>query len=110
MELPNHDEIIQAINDLHEVRVEFRSKEDGGAILSRICAPMDYGPGRRAIDQTPRYHFWDLESDSGVSHTLSLLASQITSVEVLNSSFDPASFVTWPANWFIDRTTWGNSN
>jgi hypothetical protein len=110
MELPNHDEIIQAIDDRNEVRVEFRSKEDGGAILSRSCAPMDFGPGRRAFDQTPRYHFWDLESDSGVNHTLSLLASQITSVEVLDSSFEPSSFVTWTPNWIVARTTWGDFN
>lgn len=110
MELPNHGEIIQAINDLREVRVEFQSKEDGGAILSRSCAPMDYGPSRRASDKTPRYHFWDFESDSGANHTLSLLASQITSVEVLDTSFDPASFVSWDPNWFVARTTWGSSN
>lgn len=110
MELPNHDEIIQAIHDLREIRVEFRSKEDGGAILSRICAPMDFGPSRRAKDKTPRYHFWDFESDSGKTHTLSLPASQITGVEVLDSNFDPSFFVSWEANWFVDRTTWGNAN
>lgn len=37
----------------------------------------------------------DFESDSGRNHNLSLLASQITSVEVLGSPFDPSSFVTW---------------
>jgi hypothetical protein len=110
MQLRNHDEIIQAITDLQEVRVAFRSKEDGGAILSRRCAPMDYGPSRNARNKTPRYHFWDFESDSGRTHTLSLLASQITSVEVLDSSFDPASFVSWKAPWFVVRTTWGNFN
>jgi hypothetical protein len=110
MELHNHDEIIQAINDRNEVRVEFPSKEDGGAILSRVCAPMDFGPGRRVNDQTPRYHFWDLESDSGVNHTLSLMATQITSVEVLRSSFDPSSFVSWDPKWIVARTTWGEFN
>lgn len=110
MELSNHGEIVEAINDLREVRVEFRSKEDGGAILSRICAPMDYGPSGRARDKTPRYHFWDFESDSGSTHTLSLPASQITSVEVLGSSFDPSSFVSWNPNWFVVRTTWGDFN
>jgi hypothetical protein len=110
MELPNHDEIIQAIHELHEVRVEFRSKEDGGATLFRSCPPMDYGPRRRASDQTPCYHFWDSDSDSGVAHVLSLPASQITSVEVLDSSFDPSSFVTWTPNWIVGRATWGDFN
>lgn len=110
MELQNHDEVIRAIHDLSEVRVEFFSKEDGGAVLSRTCAPMDFGPSRRASDQTPRYHFWDLESDSGVNHTLSLLGSQITRVEVLDSSFDPSSFISWNTNWIVVRTTWGAFN
>ena len=37
------DEFIQAIQTLQKVRVTFFSKEDGG-FLSRVCAPMDYGP------------------------------------------------------------------
>jgi hypothetical protein len=113
MELPNHDDIIQAIADLREVRVTWPSKEDGGTIQSRRCAPMDYGPSRRAHDQTPRYHFWDFESDSGRSHNLSLMAAQITSVEVLDTTFDPSSFVTWDTRsspWFVIRTSWANSN
>jgi hypothetical protein len=110
MELPNHEEFIQAITDLHEVRVEFRSKEDAGKTLYRRCAPMDYGPSLRARDQTPRYHFWDFESDSGSNHTLSLLASQIRSVQVLDSIFDPSAFVRWDPNWFVVRGTWGDSS
>lgn len=112
MELSNHDGIIQAIHDLREVRVTWPSQDDGGAVQSRRCAPMDFGPSRRAHDQTPRYHFWDFESDSGASHTLSLLASQITVVEVLDSTFDP-SFVTWDTDrspWFVARASWATSN
>lgn len=111
--LPNHGDFVQAIGDLREVRVSWRSQEDGGAALNRRCAPMDYGPSRRARDQTPRYHFWDFESDSGSNHTLSLLASQITRVEVLNTAFSPSAFVTWDTNrsrWFTARTSWGIYN
>lgn len=113
MKLPNHDDVVQAIFDLREVRVSWRSQEDGGAVLTRRCAPMDYGPSRRAHDQTPRYHFWDFESDSGTNHTLSLLASQITRVEVLDSRFSPSSFVTWDTSrsrWFTTRSSWGAYN
>ena len=60
---------------------------------------------------TPRYHFWDFESDSGKPHTLSLRAVQIHSVEVLlDSGFEPETFVTWPTNWAVPRTTWGSKN
>lgn len=113
MKLPNHDEVIQAIADLREVRVTWPSKEDGGAIQSRRCAPMDFGPSRRGSDPAPRYHFWDAESDSGRAHPLILLASQIAKVEVLGSSFDPSTFVAWDLNkspWYVARTTWGNFN
>lgn len=110
MELPNHEQIIQAITNLQEVCVEFSSKEDGGAILTRRCAPMDFGPSRSAHDQTPRYHFWDFDSDSGASHTLSLPATQIMSVEVLESNFDPSSFVSWKTRWIVARSTWGIYN
>lgn len=110
MELSNHDDIIDAIARRREVMVTFRSKEDGGAILIRRCAPMDYGPSRRAHDKTPRYHFWDWESDSPRTHTLSLLATQIESVEILDTLFEPSSFVTWPPTWFVGRTTWGSLN
>lgn len=111
--LPNHDEVIEAIHTLHEVQVTWPSAEDAGATITRRCAPMDFAPSRTAHDKTPRYHFWDLESDSGKNHTVPLLASKITSVEVLDSTFDPAEFVTWDLErspWTIGRTTWGEYN
>ncbi|WGX94378.1 hypothetical protein [Nocardioides sp. L-11A] len=113
MYLTNHDAVLEAIEGCREVRVTWPSQEDGGAVQIRRCAPMDYGPSRRASDQTPRYHFWDFESDSGRNHTLSLLAAQIMSVEVLESMFDPSSFVTWDTNqsrWFVQRNSWGEKN
>ncbi|MEA1263837.1 hypothetical protein MicroSTF_12420 [Microbacterium sp. STF-2] len=110
MQLPNHDDIIHAIEHRREVRVRFHSKEDGGVALTRDCAPMDYAASRRAHDQTPRYHFWDFDSDSGKPHVLSLPATQIHSVEVLDSVFDPEAFVTWPTSWAVPRTTWGTVN
>ncbi|APZ33064.1 hypothetical protein BOH66_01185 [Microbacterium aurum] len=110
MELENHADIVRAIRDLSEVTVTFRSKEDGGARLVRRCAPMDYAASSRAHDKTPRYHFWDFESDSAANHVLSLPASQIESVEVLDTSFDPSSFVTWPTKWAVQRESWGEFN
>ena len=71
---------------------------------------MDYGPWRRAGDTAPRYHFWDFESDSGRNHNISLRDDQIVDVEILDTSFEPAAFVTWKPKWFIPRTTWGAHN
>ncbi len=98
------DQFIAAIRSKRLVRITFFSKEDQG-YLTRLCAPMDYGPSRRAKDQSDRYHLWDYESDEG-SHVLSLLPSQVQSIEVLDEHFDPAEFVTWPTAWFVSRD-WG---
>lgn len=106
-----HAVFVDAIHGCREVRLEFLSKEDGGAKLNRRCAPMDYGPSRRASDQSDRYHLWDFDSDAPMgSHVLSLLPAQIVSVTLLDTTFDPASFVTWPTQWFVPRTTWGAHN
>lgn len=110
MELSNHDEVVAAIHARREVAVTFRSKEDGGMVLERRCAPMDFAPGTRARDKTPRYHFWDFESDSGKTHPLSLLADQIIDVQVLESTFNPEEFVSWETSWTIARSTWGSAN
>lgn len=98
---------IGAIHSKNKVRLTFYSKEDGAQIV-RNCAPMDFGPSRRAAKKDDRYHLWDYDSDTK-SHTLSLLPDQIASLEVLPDQFDPASFVTWSTQtspWFIARD-WG---
>ena len=101
------DDFIQAIRDKRKVRVTFYSKEDEG-LLVRECAPMDYGPSRRAKQKNVRFHLWDYESDTQ-SHTLSLNPEQISNLEVLNEYFDPSEFITWDTTespWFIPRE-WG---
>ena len=95
---------IGAIHSKNKVRLTFYSKQDGG-LLVRTCAPMDYGPSRRATDQSDRFHFWDYGSDTK-KHTLSLSPSQVTSIELLGETFDPADFVTWAPNWTVARD-WG---
>lgn len=99
-----HEDFIKAIHDRNKVKLVFYSKEDDG-ILERICAPMDYGPSRRFHDKSDRYHLWDYDSDQNW-HTLSLLPEQIVNINVLDETFDPAEFIIWDANWFIERD-WG---
>jgi len=101
------DSFIQAIREKRKVRLTFFSKEDGRP-LTRLCAPMDYGPSRRAHDKSDRYHLWDYESDSK-QHNLPLLPAQVHQIEVLDETFDPAEFVTWSTTdspWFVSRD-WG---
>ena len=104
----HHQDFLDALHALKRVELKFYSKEDG-EVLTRTCAPMDYGPSRRAKDKSNRYHFWDYDSDSGTRHTLSLLPDQIVSIEKLDADFAPASFVTWnlvTSPWFVTRD-WG---
>lgn len=54
------DEFISAIRTKNKIRLTFHSKEDGHA-LSRVCAPMDYGPSSRAHDKSDRFHSWDYD-------------------------------------------------
>ncbi len=103
-----HHDHASFINSLHECRIiklTFYSTEDR-QLIARNCAPMDYGPSRRAKDQSDRYHFWDYDSDSR-NHTLSLLPDNIAQIELTASHFDPAEFVTWPPQWFTSRN-WGS--
>jgi hypothetical protein len=97
-------DFIRAICEKRKICVTFFSKEDSGT-LTRICAPMDFGPSRRAKEKNDRYHMWDYESDTGM-HTLSLKPEQIQSIEVLDECFLPSEFITWDTNkspWFVPR-------
>ena len=98
------DNFIKAIHDKTKIRLSFYSKQDG-AVLTRLCAPMDFGASRRAANKDDRYHLWDYESDTA-NHTLSLLPGQIVKMNFTDTAFDPSEFVTWTPNWIIKRD-WG---
>jgi len=103
----DHQQFLDSIQEKTKIRVTFYGKEDGQQ-RTRVCAPMDYGPSRRAKDQSDRYHVWDYDS-AARTHTLSLLPEQIARIEIMDERFDPAEFVTWDtrkSNWFINRD-WG---
>lgn len=98
---------IAAIHAKRKLQLTFYSKEDGRQLV-RTCAPMDYGPSRRAKDKSDRYHFWDYDSDTRC-HTLSLVPQQIINIETLSDTFNPVEFITWntsTSQWFIARN-WG---
>jgi len=101
------ERFIQAIREKRRVKISFYSKEDQ-SLLIRKCAPMDYGPSRRASQQNDRFHVWDYESDTQ-KHTLSLNPEQVSNIEVLDETFEPSEFVTWDtkqSKWFVPRD-WG---
>ncbi|PSU47684.1 hypothetical protein C9J12_14135 [Photobacterium frigidiphilum] len=97
-------QFISSIHDKKKIKLTFFSKEDGRKI-TRLCAPMDFGPSRRTKNQDDRFHLWDYESDQK-NHVLSLLPNQVETMEFLNTDFCPSDFVTWKANWIVKRD-WG---
>jgi hypothetical protein len=101
---PDHEVFLDALHAKRKVQLTFYSAEDAGQLV-RLCAPMDFGPSRRAKDGLDRYHFWDYSSDTK-PHALSLLPNRILRIEALDESFDPAEFVTWDlarSPWFTPR-------
>jgi len=103
----DHGTFVAALQGCQKVRLTFFSKEDRTRLV-RTCAPMDYGPSRRARDRSDRYHLWDFDSDTR-SHVLSLPAVQIVAIEQLPDMFDPGTFVIWNVSaspWFLVRN-WG---
>ncbi|EFS0059183.1 hypothetical protein HYI98_002484 [Salmonella enterica] len=98
------DKFIDAIHSCLKIQLTFDSKEDN-ATITRLTAPMDFGPSRRAHDKSDRFHFWDYESDKK-SHVLSLQPEAIVSLVVIPQNFHPQEFVSWTPNWFIARD-WG---
>ena len=104
MQHPQHALFIQAIQDKKKISITFHSAKDGMDV-TRIGAPMDFGPHARFKDKSDRYHVWDFSSPSG-PHTEPLEASQIRSISLLADQFDPADFVTWTPKWHVPRN-WG---
>jgi hypothetical protein len=99
--ITQHEQFIGAIHSKNRVKLKFYSKEDGTAV-ERICAPMDYGAGKKIKDGLPRYWVWDYTSDKG-AHTLGLLDKQIVALDVLPDTFNPGEFVNWTPDWIVPR-------
>ncbi len=100
------DKFIESIKNKTKIRLTFYSKQDDMNV-TRLCAPMDYGPSRKAKNKDDRYHLWDYESQSeSPFHTLSLLPDQIIKMGFTDITFNPSEFVSWVPKWFVKRS-WG---
>lgn len=101
---------IEAIKNKKLIKIRFDSQEKGA--IDRACVPFDFGPSRRNLSSNPnRYHMYDLDSPEG-EHNLSILPEQLISLKILEESFDPSKYITWPwppeyvPHWFVSRD-WG---
>ena len=98
-----YDVFIESIHGLRLVKIQCNSQEKG--MIERICVPFDHGPSRRYKDGLDRFHFYDLDSPDG-KHNLSILPEQLIAIEILETLFDPETYVTWTPNWIVKRD-WG---
>ena len=99
--IPNHQSFIDAIHAKKKVCVRFYSKADSG-VLDRVCAPIDYGPGKDNQDGLNRYWLWDYAGNPG-SKLLSLGAQEIVDVQILGDVFDPTQVEPSSGPWSIPR-------
>jgi hypothetical protein len=103
----NKETFIRAIRERRKVRLTFVSRDKGN--LVRLCAPLDYGPSKRAKDDSDRFKVWNYDGPSG-PHVMHLNPDQVLKIELLGECFDPAEFVTWDTTaspWFVSRD-WGD--
>ena len=100
----NHPLFLDALTTKHRLSVRFFHKKEGREV-TRVCAPLDYGPLRGAREPTDVYQLWDLEGKRK-PFNLALADSEILEMKRLEETFDPASIITWafkPNAWHIPR-------
>ena len=96
-----HDIFIQAVKDSRKIELTFFSKEELAKTV-KICAPIDYNPGRRAKDRSKLYYFLIFEDD-GSSYVLSLPPNQILDMKLTYYNFDITETTDWKTHWFTPR-------
>ena len=99
-----HQVFLDAIAGKQRLTVKFsRAKE--GRVVTRVCAPLDYGPLRGGLDAEPRYQLWDLEGRRKPLN-IQLTEAELLSIAPTGETFDPAEIITWSFKagaWAIAR-------
>ncbi len=98
---------LDALNAKRRLSVTFFSRKEDRE-KTRICAPMDIGPLRGAIEPVEHFQLWDLEGRKKPLN-IAVLPSDVRSITVLEEMFDPKEIITWqfkPNAWHVTRD-WG---
>jgi hypothetical protein len=104
---PDHQVFLDALAAKRRVSLRFFSKKERRE-MTRVCAPLDYGPLRGAAEPTAHYQLWDLEGKRKPLN-IAVAAEDVRSITSLDAPFDPAAIITWkfkPKAWHIERD-WG---
>jgi hypothetical protein len=100
----DHPIFLDAIAARRRLTVQFFSRKENRELV-RVCAPLDVGPLRGALDGVDRYQFWDLEAKRK-PRNLALVAPDIVKRPALDETIEPADIITWafkPGAWSIPR-------
>lgn len=100
----DHQTFLDAIRDKRRLSVSFFDRKEKKKRVC-VCAPLDFGPLRGALDEAPRYQLWDLEGKRK-PHNIVVLAEDLERLEPIEGTFDPAAIITWkfkPNAWAIAR-------
>lgn len=103
----DHQVFLDALAAKKRLSVRFFSKKENRE-LTRICAPLDFGPLRGAAEPIPHYQLWDLEGKRKPLNIV-LVDDDVRGMTVLDETFDPAEIITWkfkPNAWHVTRD-WG---
>ncbi len=103
----DHQLFLDALADQHRVSLRFFSKKEDRE-LTRICAPLDFGPLRGALEAADHYQLWNLEGKRKPLN-IAVTPKDVVSMTRLEETFAPADIITWafkPNAWRVPRD-WG---
>ncbi|HAA54147.1 MAG TPA: hypothetical protein DCE42_05295 [Myxococcales bacterium] len=101
----NKEVFLEALHHKRKVEVTFTKKN--GEEVTRLCAPLDFGPKRNAKGKKNLYHFWSFPTPEKKGHPLSINPQRVSKIELSEESFDPGEFVSWIPEWHTPRD-WGD--
>jgi hypothetical protein len=100
----SHSLFLDAIAAKRRLSVRFLHRKEGRELV-RVCAPLDFGPLRGALQPVDHYQLWDLEGKKK-PHNLALVEADILEMKLLDETFEPADIITWafkPGAWVVPR-------
>ena len=82
----DHKIFIEAFEKKRIIKLTYFNRNNRNN-LSKECAPLHYSKGKMDGDDLDSYYIWDFEAVKG-DHFLSLLTSQIISMEMSSRTFN----------------------
>ena len=101
---PAHQVFLDALAGKHKMSVRFFHRKEKKE-MTRVCAPLDFGPLRGAHEPHDHYQLWDLEGKRKPLN-FAVLPDDILEMTPLEDTFDPAAIITWtfkPNAWHVQR-------